>query len=69
VNKFFQSNIGRYGRIARGVNGTICLIAGIVMADYVLWLCLLLVAVGLFVIIEALSGWSLALACDRRRKH
>jgi hypothetical protein len=69
VNKFFQSNIGRYGRIARGVNGTICLIAGIVLADYVLWLCLLLVVVGLFVIIEALSGWSLALACDRRIKH
>jgi hypothetical protein len=69
VHKFFQSNIGRYGRIARGVHGTLCLIAGIVLVDYVLWLGLLLVAAGLFVIIEALSGWSLALACDRRRKH
>jgi hypothetical protein len=63
VSPFFRSNIKRQGRIARGVVGSICLIAGIITVDYVLWAGLVLVVAGLFAIYEALSGWCLARAC------
>lgn len=63
MNRFFQPNIKRTGRIARGVTGTLCLIAGIITVDYVLWLGLIFVVAGLFAIYEALSGWCLARAC------
>ncbi len=63
MSPFFRSNIKRQGRIARGVVGSICLIAGIITVDYVLWAGLVLVVAGLFAIYEALSGWCLARAC------
>lgn len=65
---FFSRNINFYGRIARGVIGTILLIAGIILADYKLWLCLLLVGFGLFALFEAVRGWCLARACGIRTK-
>jgi len=68
VSRFFQPNIKRHGRIARGVIGALCLIAGIITVDYVLWLGLILVAAGLFAIYEALSGWCLARACGIKTK-
>ena len=49
--------------MARGVWGALLLIAGIIMADYVLWVCLVLVAFGLFAIFEAVRGWCLLRAC------
>ena len=68
VSRFFQPNIKRHGRIARGVIGALCLIAGIITVDYVLWVGLILVAAGLFAIYEALSGWCLARACGIKTK-
>jgi len=68
VSNFFRPNIGKQGRIARGVVGTICLIAGIVLVDFVLWLGLIFVVAGLFAIYEALRGWCLARACGVRTK-
>jgi hypothetical protein len=68
VSRFFQPNIKRNGRIARGVTGTLCLIAGIVLVDYNLWLGLIFVAAGLFAIYEALAGWCLARACGIKTK-
>ena len=68
MSRFFQPNIKRQGRIARGVIGTLCLIAGIITVDYTLWLGLVLVAAGLFAIYEALSGWCLARACGIKTK-
>lgn len=65
---FFRSNIGRQGRLARGVIGTLCLIAGIVLVDYNLWLGLVFVVAGLFAIYEALAGWCLARACGIKTK-
>jgi hypothetical protein len=68
VNNFFRPNIKRNGRIARGVIGALCLVAGIVVAgDYSLW-GLILVVAGLFAIYEALSGWCLARACGIKTK-
>ena len=68
MSNFFRPNLKRTGRIARGVTGTLCLIAGIVLVDFVLWLGLIFVAAGLFAIYEALSGWCIARACGIRTK-
>ena len=63
VSQFFQPNIKRQGRIARGVIGSLCLIVGIILVDFVLWLGLIFVVAGLFAIYEAVRGWCLARAC------
>jgi hypothetical protein len=63
MSRFFSRNIGFQGRMARGVLGAILLIAGIIMADFELWICLVLVSAGLFAIFEAVRGWCLARAC------
>jgi len=68
VSRFFKPNLDRHGRIARGVTGTICLVAGIIVAgDYSLW-GLILVAAGLFAIFEAISKWCLVRACGIKTK-
>ena len=68
MTQFFRPNIKRNGRIARGVIGTICLITGIVLVDFLLWLGLVFVVAGLFAIYEALRGWCLARACGIKTK-
>ncbi len=68
MSQFFRPNLKRQGRIARGVIGSFCLVAGIIVAgDVSLW-GLILVVAGLFAIYEALSGWCLARACGVRTK-
>ena len=68
MSNFFRPNLKKQGRIARGVIGTLCLVAGIVVAgDISLW-GLILVAAGLFAIYEALSGWCIARACGIKTK-
>ena len=68
MSDFLRPNLKRSGRIARGVIGTLCLVAGIVVAgDVSLW-GLILVAAGLFAIYEALSGWCIARACGLKTK-
>ena len=68
MSRFFKPNLDRHGRIARGVIGTICLVAGIIVAgDYSLW-GLILVAAGLFAIFESLRGWCLVRACGIKTK-
>jgi len=49
--------------MARGVIGALCLIAGIIIVDYVLSLGLIFVAAGLFAIFESIRGWCLVRAC------
>jgi membrane-bound ClpP family serine protease len=68
MSRFFSRNLSFQGRMVRGVLGTILLIAGIIMADYELWICLALVIIGLFVVFEAVRGWCLARACGIRTK-
>ncbi len=65
---FFRPNLKRTGRIARGVIGTLCLSAGIILVDYQFWFGIVLVAAGLFALYEALSGWCLARACGLKTK-
>lgn len=68
MSRFFKPNISRHGRIARGVIGTLCLLAGIILVDYVLWLGLIFVAAGLFAIFESIRGWCLVRACGIKTK-
>jgi hypothetical protein len=68
MSQFFRPNIQRNGRIARGVIGSLCLVAGIIVAgDYSLW-GLILVVAGLFAIFESMRGWCLARACGIKTK-
>ena len=68
MSGFFNKNLDASGRRARGVIGAIVLIAGIIAADWTLWVCLPLVAAGLFAIFEAVRGWCLFRACGIRTK-
>jgi membrane-bound ClpP family serine protease len=68
VSSFFKPNLDRHGRMARGVIGALCLIAGIIVAgDYTLW-GLILVVAGLFAMVEAVCGWCIARACGIRTR-
>jgi hypothetical protein len=68
MSRFFRPNLDRHGRFARGVIGALCLIAGIIVVDYVLWLGLVLVVAGLFAVFESLRGWCLMRACGIKTK-
>jgi hypothetical protein len=68
VKRFFRPNINHRGRIARGVVGTLCLIAGIVIVDFQLIVGLIFVVAGLFALFEAVRGWCLARACGLKTK-
>jgi hypothetical protein len=68
VSNFFRPNITRNGRIARGVIGTVCLIAGIIIVDFNLGIGLIFVVAGLFAIFEAMRGWCIARACGIKTK-
>jgi hypothetical protein len=68
MNRFFGRNLDFRGRMARGVIGTICLIAGIVTVDYSLRFGLVFVAAGLFAMFEAIRGWCIARACGIKTK-
>lgn len=68
MSRFFKPNLDRHGRFARGVIGTICLIAGIIIVDYVFWLGIVFVTVGLFAIFESLRGWCVMRACRIKTK-
>ena len=68
MNRFFSRNLDFRGRMARGVIGTLCLVAGIIIAgDYSLW-GLIFVVAGLFAIFESIRGWCIARACGIKTK-
>jgi hypothetical protein len=68
MSRFFRPNLDYRGRMARGVIGALCLIAGIIVVDYALWLGLIFVAAGLFALFEAIRGWCLVRACGIKTK-
>lgn len=61
--KFLTPNIGRTGRILRAAFGVACIVAGLVLFGYSLWVCLAFVALGVFGLFEAARGWCFARAC------
>ena len=68
MKRFFSPNINHRGRIARGVIGCLCLIAGIIIVDYNLGIGLVFVVAGLFAMFEAVRGWCVARACGIKTK-
>jgi len=68
MKRFFSPNINHRGRIARGVIGSLCLIAGIIIVDYNLGIGLVFVVAGLFAMFEAVRGWCVARACGIKTK-
>ena len=68
MKRFFRPNIDHRGRIARGVIGSLCLIAGIVIVDFQLIVGLIFVVAGLFALFEAVRGWCLARACGLKTR-
>jgi hypothetical protein len=67
MSRFFRPNLDRPGRMARGVVGGLCLVAGIMVCDTSLW-GLILVVPGLFAIVEAVSNWCVMRACGIKTK-
>ena len=69
MSRFFKPNLDRHGRMARGVIGALCLIAGIIIAgDVEWWVGLIFVVAGLFAIFEAVTRWCVVRACGIRTK-
>lgn len=62
MKKLFSPNIGRAGRIARGLCGIAALAAAWIFKEHVL-AAILLCGSGLFMLFEAFRGWCVARAC------
>jgi hypothetical protein len=68
MKKLFQPNIGKTGRILRGLIG-VALLGSAVAAWQVHWLAGVgLAAAGVFCLFEALRGWCAARACGLRTR-
>ncbi len=52
----------------RGGIAALLFIAGGVLAFYLPWLGLVFIGIGIFALIEALSGWCIARACGVKTK-
>jgi hypothetical protein len=68
MRRFFKSNIDLRGRLMRGGIAALLFIAGGVLVFYLPWLGLAFIGVGIFALIEALSGWCIARACGVKTK-
>jgi hypothetical protein len=69
MKDFFQPNIDHRGRVSRAIIGTLCLVAGIVIFIQVEWWAgLILIGIGLFTILEAISKWCILRACGIKTK-
>ena len=63
MNSFFNPNIGRKGRLVRGVMGLALLAGAAFSFGESFWLGALLAAAGVFGLFESLRGWCFARAC------
>jgi hypothetical protein len=68
MGKFFAPNIDRRGRIARLVFGLVSIVAGVVLARYAWWVCLILAVFRALALYEAARGWCIMRACGIRTK-
>jgi hypothetical protein len=63
MSKRFSPNIGRNGRLVRGIAGMMLLIGGLTALFFMWWMGLILLASAAFVLFEALRGWCFLRAC------
>jgi hypothetical protein len=68
MKSFFAKNIDRRGRIARGVLGGLFVTGGVIACGFNVWLGLVLITSGGFVLFEAVRGWCVMRACGIQTK-
>ena len=66
--KIFARNIGKNGRLLRGLGAAALISGGFVALKVSLILSLVLLASGAFVLFEALRGWCALRACGIKTK-
>ena len=66
--KYFVANIGKKGRVLRGLTALVLLISGIGALQFSLILGFVLFASSAFVLFEALRGWCAFRACGIKTK-
>ena len=68
MRNFFTRNIDRRGRIVRAVWGAALITVGVLIFKHHPWVCIGLVACGVFAVYEAVRGWCLMRACGIKTK-
>jgi hypothetical protein len=68
MGNFFSPNIGRRGRIARGVWGAALVAVALLVSGTHPWMGFWLLAFGVFAFYEALRGWCVMRACGIKTK-
>jgi hypothetical protein len=68
MKRLFPPNLEIKGRIVRGLVGVVLLVAATVSLWFSVFLGLLLLVSGLFILFEALRGWCALRACGIRTK-
>jgi len=68
MSRFFARNIGRRGRVVRGLGGMALLGGSLFCLAEWPWLAALLGMAGIFSLFQALRGWCLARACGLKTK-
>jgi Inner membrane protein YgaP-like, transmembrane domain len=68
MSRFFTPNITRLGRIVRAIWGIGCIVGGVLLRSQSKWLCIVLLAAGVFALYEAVRGWCLMRACGIKTK-
>jgi hypothetical protein len=68
MKSFFKRNIEQKGRLARALTAIVLVVTGVLVLRHVAWAGLLLVAVGVFVAVEAWRGWCFLRACGIKTK-
>jgi hypothetical protein len=63
LKRFLAPNLTRAGRIVRAAGALALLIGGVIALPFSVWLAILLLISGGFVLFEALRGWCLLRAC------
>lgn len=68
--KFWNPNIDRFGRRARGIVGILLVLAGIGLGIWVRWwLGAIVFLSGAFALFEAARGWCFLRACGIKTRH
>ena len=68
MKPFFSPNLERKGRIVRALGGIALLVGGVIVWPSILWVGIVLLAFGGFVLLEAFRGWCLLRACGIKTK-
>jgi hypothetical protein len=68
MKSYFARNIETKGRVVRGLAALVLLLTAIVSFQLSIFLCLISLASGLFVLFEALRGWCVLRACGVKTK-